>query len=82
MRLAGAPIGTGGLSLTGSQVDLLANGLPSVMEGRVISLQGQEFIARVAGSDGSTLTLHANLDLHGGNGSVTGTLHATDGGSP
>src|SRR5581483_12197045 len=37
VRLAGAPIGGGGLSMTGSQVDLLADGSPSVFEGQIVS---------------------------------------------
>ena len=79
VRLAGAPMGGGGLSLAGSQVDLLARGLPSVMAGTVESLEGQHFVARVAASDGSTLQLHADLDINNGNDSVTGTLRATRG---
>lgn len=77
IRLAGAPLGGGGLSLVGSQVDLLAVGLPSVMQGKVLSLQGQEFLARVTGSDGSTLDLHANLHIDTGSATVTGTMRAT-----
>jgi hypothetical protein len=77
VRLAGAPMGGGGLSLTGSQVDLLARGLPSVMEGKVVFLEGQRLVARVAGSDGSTLQLHADLDINNSDDSVTGTLRAT-----
>jgi hypothetical protein len=80
VRLAGTPLGGGGLSLAGSQVDLLADGLPSVMQGRIVSLQGQEFVAQVAGSSGSALDLRANLRIDGGNGSVTGTLRAATAG--
>jgi methionine sulfoxide reductase heme-binding subunit len=79
IRLAGAPIDGGGLSMTGSQVDLLAAGLPSVMEGRIVSLQGQDLVAHVAGA-GSALDLHANLSIDQGSGSVTGTLSASAGG--
>ena len=35
IRLAGSPLTDGGLSLTGSQVDLLLNGLPNVLAGKV-----------------------------------------------
>jgi hypothetical protein len=75
VRLAGAPLGGGGLSMTGSQVDLIAPGLPSTMDGKIISLQGQKFVARVASSSGSVLDLRANLNIDG-QGGVTGTLAA------
>ena len=80
IRLAGAPIGTGGLSMTGSQVDLLAAGMPAVMEGRIISLEGEHFDAHVASINGNSLNLHAVLNIDQSTGSVSGTLHATDGG--
>jgi sulfoxide reductase heme-binding subunit YedZ len=76
IRLAGTPIDGGGLSMTGSQVDLLASGLPSVMEGRIVSLEGQQFVARVTGA-GSALELHANLSIDQSSGAVTGTLSGT-----
>lgn len=81
VRLAGAPVDGGGLSMTGSQVDLLADGLPSVMEGQIVQLQGQQFIARVANGTGSALDLHANLSIDQQTGVVSGTLAATSVGS-
>ncbi len=80
VRLAGTPVAGGGLSLAGSQVDLLARGLPSVMEGKVVFLQGGHLVAHVAGSDGSTLQLRADLDIDTADDAVSGTLHATTGG--
>jgi sulfoxide reductase heme-binding subunit YedZ len=71
VRLAGTPSNGGGLSMTGSQVDLLASGL--LLEGRVTSLEGTQFVARVAGG-GSTVELHANLSIDQSSGSVTGTV--------
>jgi methionine sulfoxide reductase heme-binding subunit len=81
IRLAGAPIGNGGLSLTGSQVDLIAAGIPTVMQGKVISLQGQQFVARVSGNRGSVLTLRASINIDQQSDSIQGTLDATPGGS-
>jgi DMSO/TMAO reductase YedYZ heme-binding membrane subunit len=81
VRLAGAPDGAGGLSLTGSQVDMSAAGLASVLQGRVVSLRGQQFTARVADRTGSTLDLQANLNIDSQSGSVTGTLAASPAGS-
>jgi sulfoxide reductase heme-binding subunit YedZ len=77
VRLAGAPIDGGGLSLTGSQVDLIANGLSSVMQGRIVSLQGTEFLAHLTDSAGAALDVQARLSIDGQTNSVTGTMAAT-----
>jgi sulfoxide reductase heme-binding subunit YedZ len=77
VRIAGAPMDNGGLSMTGSQVVLTASGIPSVLEGRIISLQGQQFVARVAGGGGSAFDLRANLNIDSQAGAVTGTLAAS-----
>jgi sulfoxide reductase heme-binding subunit YedZ len=77
VRLAGAPIDGGGLSLTGSQVDLIADGLPSVMDGKVVSLQGTEFVAHLTGSAGVAIDVRANLNINAQTNAVTGTLAAT-----
>jgi hypothetical protein len=74
--MAGAPIAGGGLSMTGSQVDLSAIGLGSVMQGRILTLQGQRFVARVRDASGSVADLDANLTIDGQTGSVSGTLTA------
>jgi methionine sulfoxide reductase heme-binding subunit len=76
IRLGGTPLGNGGLSLTGSQVDLLANGLPWVMEGKIVSLEGQQLVAHVSNGSGTGLSLDASLNIDGGSGTVTGTLRA------
>ena len=76
VRLGGIPLGGGGLSLTGSQVVLQADGLASVMEGQVVSLQGSQFVARLRGANGSHLDLNANLTINPDN-SVTGSVSAT-----
>jgi hypothetical protein len=75
VRLAGAP-GGGGLSMTGSQVDLTAVGLRSAMAGQVVSLNGQQFEARVKDSSGSQLLLQADLNIDDRGGTVTGSLVA------
>jgi hypothetical protein len=80
VRLAGAPLTGGGLSMTGSQVDLLAIGIPSVLQGQIVSLQGTQFVARVTGASGYALNLRANLNIDSQAGSVTGTLSATSAG--
>jgi sulfoxide reductase heme-binding subunit YedZ len=80
VRLAGSPVSGGGLSLVGSQVDLLARGLPSVMAGKVVFLEGGRLVAHVVGSDGSKLQLRADLNINNSDDAVSGTLHATTGG--
>jgi sulfoxide reductase heme-binding subunit YedZ len=80
-RLAGAPLDTGGLSMTGSQVDLLLGGVPSLLEGQIVSLQGDQFVARVADGSGLVLDLHANLSIDSQTGGVTGTLQGASAGA-
>ncbi len=79
VRLAGTPIDGGGLSMTGSQVDLVAQGLSSALAGRVVSLQGQQFVARVSSPSGSVLDLRGRLNIDSQTRNVTGTLSATTG---
>jgi hypothetical protein len=74
VRLGGVPIGGGGgLSMTGSQVDLALAGQRSVLQGRINSLRGEEFDARLSGG-GSTVDIHAQLQIDTNNNTVTGTL--------
>jgi sulfoxide reductase heme-binding subunit YedZ len=77
VRLAGTPVDSGGLSLTGSQVDLTAVGFSSAMQGRVTSLQGQRFDARVRDGAGSSLNLRVSLNVDDQAGTVTGSVVAT-----
>jgi hypothetical protein len=74
VRLGGAPLAGGGLSMTGSQVDLSAAGMPSVMAGQITSLQGNRFRARVTDRSGAAIELDAVLSIDQSNGTVTGTL--------
>jgi hypothetical protein len=74
VRLAGAPVAGGGLSLTGSQVQLTASGLTAALQGRVRSLAGQSFDARVRNAVGTTVDLRVDLNIDAGSGTVTGTL--------
>jgi hypothetical protein len=76
VRLAGSPLDGGGLSLTGSQVVLDAATLPTVLSGRIDSLQGTDFTATV-GTGAGALKLRANLQVPSGSGPVTGQLTGT-----
>jgi hypothetical protein len=74
VRLGGVPIGGGGgLSMTGSQVDLALAGQPSVLQGKIVSLRGEEFDARLS-NGGTTVDIHAQLQIDTNNNTVTGTL--------
>jgi predicted ferric reductase len=73
IRLGGQPV-AGGLSMTGSQVDLLAAGLPSAMQGKVTTLNGSQVAAHLTGAPGRPLNLVANLQIDNQSGSVTGTI--------
>lgn len=75
--LGGAPLDGGGLSLTGSQVDLTGPGLPSALGGTVQSLDGSRLIARVRDTSGATVDLRVNLSIDQSSGNVTGTVSGT-----
>ncbi len=77
VRLAGAAIAGGGLTMTGSQVDLIARGWPDVLEGQISSLLGQSFDARVAGGSGGVLDLRVHLQVDSQSGTVSGRLEAS-----
>jgi sulfoxide reductase heme-binding subunit YedZ len=74
IRLGGQPTGGGGLSLTGSQVDLLAAGMSQAMQGQVTTLEGTHLTARVTGAREAPLNLIADLQIDNQTGSVTGSL--------
>jgi hypothetical protein len=73
VRLAGEPAG-GGLSLTGSQVDLAVSGEPVVLAGAITHLQGESFVARVASAGHTPLQLTVHLRIDSQTGSATGTI--------
>ena len=74
VRLGGQPLPSGGLSLTGSQVDLTGPGMPSAMVGKVVSLQGDHFEAKVSDASGSVIDLRARLTIDQNTGDVSGTM--------
>ncbi|HYB27672.1 MAG TPA: ferric reductase-like transmembrane domain-containing protein [Solirubrobacteraceae bacterium] len=83
LRLGGIPVGGGGggLSMTGSQVDFAAAGAPSALQGRVVELQGSDFVARVSDAEGTILDLRGQLQIDNSNNAVTGTLSGAPAGS-
>jgi methionine sulfoxide reductase heme-binding subunit len=79
VRLGGQPVGGGGLSMTGSQVDLITG--QSLFQGTVTALQGQELTARVRSADGAALVLQVKLDIDQADNSVSGSLQARPSGA-
>ncbi len=77
VRLGGTPLAGGGLSMTGSQVDLVVHGYPDVFTGRIKALQGTAFLARVTSATGAALTLHGELAIDQQTQAVTGRVRAT-----
>ena len=77
VRLGGQPLSGGGLSLTGSQVDLSVAGVPEVFAGRIEDLQGDHFLARVSNTAGTVLELNAGLTINQASRTVSGTLSGT-----
>jgi sulfoxide reductase heme-binding subunit YedZ len=80
VRIAGQPVG-GGLSMTGSQVDLAAAGQPTAFEGQITSLRGEQFDASVRNSAGDVLDLTVQLQIDNQSDTVTGTLSGSPQGS-
>jgi hypothetical protein len=80
MRLAGTPLQNGGLSMTGSQVDLLADGHSTVLAGRITALEGTQFVASMSDASGSRMQLRGNLNIDTSSDTVTGSLSGSPGG--
>lgn len=74
IRLGGTPLPEGGLSLSGSQVDLTAPGMPSALGGKVLSLSGGNILARVSDVSGTVVDLRMNLSIDQNTGAVSGTV--------
>lgn len=79
VRLGGTPLAGGGLSMTGSQVDLLESGYPAVLAGTIQALQGSDFVARVTSGSGAALTLRATLTIDQQTNAVSGHVAAVPG---
>jgi sulfoxide reductase heme-binding subunit YedZ len=80
MRLAGTPLDNGGLSMTGSQVDLLADGHSTVLAGRITALEGTRFVADVSDGSGGRMQLRGELNIDASTNTVTGSLSGSPGG--
>jgi DMSO/TMAO reductase YedYZ heme-binding membrane subunit len=75
IRLGGQPVGGGGLSLSGSQVDLAPTGLPAALVGRVTELNGTQVAALVTG-DHQPVDLLVDLHIDEQTRTVSGVVHA------
>jgi sulfoxide reductase heme-binding subunit YedZ len=81
IRMGGQPLPGGGLSLVGSQVSMSAAGTPAAFEGRILNLEGNHLLARVANSSGAVLDLSVNVNIDQQNDTVTGRLTGSPAGS-
>jgi len=81
VRLGGTPIAGGGLSLTGSQVDLALDGQPAVLVGQVGSLQGTAFAARLHDASQTAVDVQGSLQIDNQSNTVTGRIAVTPVGS-
>jgi ferric reductase like protein len=81
IRMGGQPLQSGGLEMTGSQVDLSLAGASSVLQGQIVSLAGQRILARVTDASGAKLSLRADVQIDSQSGAVTGTLTGAPAGS-
>jgi methionine sulfoxide reductase heme-binding subunit len=79
VRIGGQPVGGGGLSMTGSQVDLVTGS--SLFQGQITALQGQQFTARVQSAQGSKLRLDVDLQIDQAGKTVSGSLQAQPAGA-
>jgi Ferric reductase like transmembrane component len=77
LRMGGAPLSGGGLSLAGSQVDLTGPGLRAALAGKIVSLTDNRVLARVSDFAGDKMQLRADLAIDQTSGAVTGTLTGT-----
>ncbi len=75
VRIGGVPVGAGaGLSMTGSQVDLALAGHPSVLQGQIASLQGEQFDAQLRDGAGARVEVRVQLQIDNQTNTVSGIL--------
>ncbi len=77
LRLGGQPLPGGGLTMTGSQVDLAADGTSSAYAGRVQQLSGDHIVAKVTDGHGRSLRLSMNIKINEQARTVSGSLEGT-----
>jgi len=74
LELGGQPLPGGGLTMTGSQVDLAADGTSSAYQGQVQRLTGNHIVAKVTDGNGRSLKLSMNIKINEQARTVSGTL--------
>jgi hypothetical protein len=82
IRLRGVPIGSGGVQMTSSRVNLGPSGNPDQYSGRVTGLQGTSIAAVVSDSSGSALSIVAQLQIAPAGGAAVGNVTVSPGGTP
>jgi hypothetical protein len=74
VRIGGQPVGGGGLSMTGSQIDLLTGG--TLFQGTITALQGRQFTARVRSADDTRLLLDVDLQIDQSSNTVSDSVQS------
>ena len=74
VALRGLPSEGGGVELVDSTVGLLPRGANSWYAGRVVALEGQTVVARIAAADGQTTRVVLALQIDQGSSRVTGRV--------
>ncbi len=77
VRIYGTALRGGGLSMTSSAVSFGSSADPTLLQGTITGLDGNEIRAQVSASNGTTLELDIALELNAANGSVSGTVDVT-----
>ena len=80
VTIAGEPLSTGGLRMTSSSVRLGTPERPGLYGGRVVSLTGNELVARLHRPGARAVSLRLALNLVPGSSQVTGTANAWEAG--
>lgn len=81
IRIEGQAIPGGGVEMSDSQVSAGPASNPDRYSGRVTGLAGPTIQARTADSTGSAVTIVAQLQIQGRNGSASGVLTARSAGT-
>jgi len=76
IRLQGAPIDGGGVSMTASGASYGPNAFPDAYVGKIVGLQGTQILLSLS-SQSSKLSLLVNLRVDSATGKATGTVHGT-----
>jgi hypothetical protein len=79
VKLAGQPLGGGGVAMTEGTVSLGPPGQADLYTGKIVALHGSRMVAAATSGNGGSLRLTIDLSIDQGSGAVNGTVRAEDG---